>query len=81
VRVQPRATTSGIVGVHGDALKVRLTAPPVDGAANAALIQLLASALDIPARAITIRSGASSRTKIVELHGLSVDRLKQLLPP
>ena len=81
VRVQPRAASNAIVGVHGDALKVRLTAPPVDGAANAALIELLASTFDVPARAITIRSGSSSRTKVVELDGMSVERVRQLLPP
>ena len=81
VRVQPRAGSEGIVGLHGDALKVRLTAPPVDGAANVALVALLSRTFDIPPRAITIRSGATSRTKVVELDGVTMDRLKQLLPP
>ena len=52
VRVQPRASQSEVCGVHGDALKVRLTAPPVDGAANDALIELLADELDIACRSI-----------------------------
>jgi uncharacterized protein (TIGR00251 family) len=80
VRVQPRAASNEIVGLHGDALKIRLTAPPVDGAANAALVQFLSSTFDIPAGAITIRSGAGSRTKIVEMNGVSEARLTQLLP-
>ena len=69
VRVQPRASADEIVGVHGDALKVRLTAPPVDGAANKALVELLAGTFGIPVRAVTIVAGESSRTKVVELEG------------
>ena len=59
VRVQPRASDSRVAGVHGDALKVRLTAPPVDGAANAALVELLADTFGIAERSITIVAGAS----------------------
>ena len=81
VRVQPRASSSGIVGVLGDALKVRLTASPVDGAANAALIELLATTFGIPTRAITLVAGASSRTKTVELEGLTEDRIRRLVQP
>jgi len=79
VRVQPRASSSGIAGVYGDALKVRLTAPPVDGAANEALVELLSSTFHIPARAVTIVTGSSSRTKIVELEGVTEDRVRRLL--
>lgn len=79
VRVQPRASSSGISGVHGDALKVRLTAPPVDGAANVALLELLADTFGIPVRAITIVAGASSRTKVVELEGITEDRVRRLV--
>lgn len=79
VRVQPRASTSGIVGLHGNALKVRITAPPVDGAANEALVELLRSTFGIPARAITIVAGASSRMKVVELEGVTEDRVRRLV--
>lgn len=79
VHVQPRASNDAIVGVHGDALKVRLTAPPVEGAANEALIKLLAATFGIPARAVTIVAGSSSRTKIVELEGVSEDRVRRLV--
>jgi len=79
VRVQPRATSNEIAGVHGDALKVRLTAPPVEGAANEALIEFLAGAFEIPARNITIVAGSGSRSKIVELTGISEDRVRRLL--
>ena len=79
VRVQPRASSNGVVGLHGDALKVRLTAPPVEGAANDALVELLASALGISKSAITIVAGASSRSKVVELAGITEDRVRSLV--
>ncbi len=69
VRVQPRATRSEIVGEYGDALKVRLSAPPVDGAANEALVDFLAKELGVARRDVRIVSGASSRAKTVEVAG------------
>ena len=78
VRVQPRASRSEIVGLHGDALKVRLTAPPVDGAANAALIELIASALGVARRAVRVVSGATSRGKVVEVDGVDVENMSRL---
>jgi hypothetical protein len=71
IRLQPKAKESGVAGVLGDALKVRVTAPPVDGAANEALVELLATTFGIPRRAITIVAGLSSRSKVVELAGVS----------
>jgi uncharacterized protein len=79
VRVQPRASANEIVGVHGDALKIRLTAPPVEGAANDLLVKFLADTLDIPTRAITIVAGASSRTKVVELEGITEERVSRAM--
>jgi uncharacterized protein (TIGR00251 family) len=79
VRVQPRASDSRVAGVHGDALKVRLMAPPVDGAANEALVELLAGTFGIHARDITIVAGMSSRTKVVELIGVTEDRVRRLM--
>jgi len=79
VRVQPRASRSEIAGMHGDAIRVRLTAPPVEGAANDALVILLAETFRIPRRAITIVSGASSRTKLVQLAGVTEDHVRQLM--
>ena len=78
VRVQPRASRSAIEGVHAGALKVRLTAPPVDGAANEALGELLADRLGVPKRAVVIVGGASSRTKVVEVDGVDVARVRLL---
>jgi uncharacterized protein (TIGR00251 family) len=78
VRVQPRAARSELVGLHGDALKVRLSAPPVDGAANVALGELLADALGVPRHSVRVISGATSRGKIVEVDGVNVENIRRL---
>ena len=70
VRVVPRAGRSGVAGVRDGALLVRLAAAPVDGAANAELIEILAKALDLPRRRIEIVSGDRSRSKRVRVIGL-----------
>lgn len=70
LRVQPRASRSGLAGAAGDALKVRVTAPPVDSAANAAVLELLADALKVPRGAVRLIRGASSRSKLVVVAGL-----------
>ena len=79
IRVQPRASDSRIAGVHGDSLKVRLTAPPVDGAANAALIELLAEVLGVSRQLVQIAAGQHSRNKVVEVAGLSVESVQRLV--
>ena len=71
VRVVPRAGRTAIAGVRGDALLVRLAAAPVDGAANDALVALLADIFDRPRRDITLISGHTSRDKRVAIAGLS----------
>jgi uncharacterized protein (TIGR00251 family) len=72
VRVQPKAKTTGLAGVHDGALKVSLQAPPVDGAANAALVTFLAKkVLRIPQSRVVIEHGEGSKDKIVFLEGLS----------
>jgi uncharacterized protein (TIGR00251 family) len=78
VRVQPRAARSKVDGVHAGALRVRLTAPPVEGAANEALIVLLAEQLGVPKRAISIVSGATSRVKLVEVEGVTAAGVRAL---
>jgi uncharacterized protein (TIGR00251 family) len=70
ILVQPRASRSEIVGPHGDALKVRLAAPPVDGAANEELVRLLAREYGVPRGAVEIVSGLSSRRKTVRVLGV-----------
>jgi uncharacterized protein len=71
VHVQPRAGQSQLVGRHGDALKVRVTAPPVDGRANEAAARLLAGALALPPARVVLVSGAQSRLKRFRITGLS----------
>lgn len=78
VRVQPRASRAGVEGVHGDALKVRVHAPPVDGAANEAVVAVLAEALGVAKRDVRIVSGESARSKVVEVRGVSVEAVRAL---
>jgi uncharacterized protein (TIGR00251 family) len=73
VRVIPRASKSGVAGMRGDAVLVRIAAAPVDGAANAELIETLSRALDLPRRAVTLTAGATSRSKRVRLDGLTLE--------
>jgi uncharacterized protein (TIGR00251 family) len=68
--VQPRASRAGVGPVQGDRLRVAVTAPPVDGKANEAVIAALAAALDLPRRSITIVRGETGRRKTVRLDGL-----------
>jgi uncharacterized protein len=79
VHVQPRASRTEIAGIHGDALKVRLSAPPVDGAANEALVDFLSERFAVPRRSVTIVSGAQSRAKIVEIDGLTAAEARRRL--
>jgi uncharacterized protein len=78
VRVQPRASKSEIAGVQGVSLKVRVTAPPVDGLANEALIDSLSLALKVPRRNVCIVSGFSSRMKVVEVREVDLYRVLRL---
>jgi hypothetical protein len=78
VRVQPRASRDEIVGEYQDALKIRLTASPVDDRANEALCRLLATRLKVPLSAVRITSGAHSRTKRVELAGVTPAMIRAL---
>jgi len=71
VRVIPRAAKSAIDGIRDGAVLVRLSAAPVDGAANAELIEVMAGALGVPKRAITIESGETSRRKTLQIAGVS----------
>lgn len=71
VHVQPRAARTEIVGRHGDAIKIRLKAPPVDGAANEELLRFLAEQLGKPGSAVTLIRGATSRAKTVAVSGMT----------
>ena len=79
VKVQPRAKKNGITGIVGDALKLSLTAPPVDGRANEACIEFFADLFHRPQSAVTIVSGQSSRRKIVRIAGIQAEQLIKAL--
>lgn len=78
VRVVPRASRSEIVGALDGALRVRVAAPPVEGAANEELARTLARALGVASRAVEITSGHASKTKLVRVAGASRERLLSL---
>jgi uncharacterized protein len=71
VHIQPKASTTECVGIHGDAIKIRVAAPPVDGAANDELGQFLARQLSIPSTSVRIHSGAGGRHKRVFVKGIT----------
>ena len=79
VRVTPRAHRNEIVGVAGGALKVKLNAPPVEGAANAALCAFLAEALRVRKSAVTLVSGHTSRSKVVRVDGVTAEQVRRLM--
>ncbi len=76
VRLTPRASREGFAGEREGAILVRVTAPPVDGAANEALVRLLAKALRVPKGAVTIVSGETSRTKVVDVADLDESEVR-----
>jgi uncharacterized protein (TIGR00251 family) len=79
VRVLPRTSKNQIVGMDGGVFKVKLTAPPVEGKANKALVQFLAKKLGLPKRDIEIVSGEHSREKTIRINGLPVDEVLGIL--
>jgi uncharacterized protein (TIGR00251 family) len=79
VRVQSRASKSGVAGELDGVLKLRLAAPPVDGEANEELIRLLAKLFDAPRQRIAILSGQTSKNKVVSIGGISVDEAEKVL--
>lgn len=80
VLLQPRASRTAIVGWQGDALKLRVTAPPVEGAANQELCEYFAKRLGIAKGRVRLQSGASSRHKRVLFEGVALDELIRVLP-
>jgi hypothetical protein len=73
LRVQPRASHPGIVGVEGERLKLRVSAPPVDGDANRAVIELIAAVVQLPRSRLSIARGTSGRNKDVRIAGIAAD--------
>jgi len=78
VRVTPRARRNALA-LEGETLRAWLTAPPVEGAANAALLALLAERLGLPKRAVTLLRGETSREKLVAIEGISAEQFKKRL--
>jgi uncharacterized protein len=83
VHVQPRARRTEVAGEHGAAVKIRLAAPPVDGAANEALRRFLAERLCVPRAAVRVVAGLASRDKVIEVDGFTADDARRTLlaPP
>jgi uncharacterized protein len=79
IRVIPRAHTTQLAGVRNDRVLVRLSAPPVEGAANAALVAFLAEVLSVPSRRVRVISGARSREKRVAVDGVTKSEAEHLL--
>jgi uncharacterized protein (TIGR00251 family) len=77
VRVHPRAKKNAITGELGEALKVSLTSPPIEGRANEACIEFFAKLLKVPRSSVTIASGQSSRNKVIRVAGLSGEELRK----
>lgn len=79
VKVHPRAKKNAIEGEVGDALKLSLTAPPIDGKANQACVEFLAKLLKVPRSSVTIASGQTGRNKVIRVAGLSIEEVRKLI--
>jgi uncharacterized protein len=79
VKIHPRAKKNAITGEVGDALKVCLTAPPVDGKANQACIEFFAKLLNLPRSSVTIAAGQTSRNKVMRVGGVTAAQLRERL--
>lgn len=79
LRVQPRASRNAIAGVMGDAIKLAITAPPVDGKANEAVIDYLSDLFRVPKSSIIIVSGETGRNKLIAIRGLSAEQVRKVL--
>ncbi len=81
LHIQPGAKKTEFAGLHGDALKIRLAAPPVDGKANEALLRFLADALSLPKSAVSLKSGQTSRRKVLEIRGATQEAIARFAAP
>lgn len=79
VHAQPRAKKTEIVGVHGDTLKVKVAAPPVEGAANEELVRFFAELLSVKKSQVRLKQGTASRNKVIEIDGASTAGLTDIL--
>ena len=79
IKVHPRAKKNAITGEVGDAIKIALTAPPVDGKANTACIEFFAKLLKVPRSSVTIAAGQTSRNKVIRVAGLTNEEVRERL--
>ena len=79
VKVHPRAKKNAITGELGDALKLSLTTPPIDGRANEACVEFFAKLLKVPRSSVTIASGQTSRNKVIRIAGLTAQQVRERL--
>ena len=79
LHIQPGAKKTEFAGLHGDALKIRLAAPPVDGKANEALLRFVADTLGLPKSAVSLKSGHTSRRKVLEITGAALPAIEEFL--
>jgi uncharacterized protein (TIGR00251 family) len=79
VKVQPRSSKNEMVGIHGESLKIKLTSPPVEGAANSLLVEFMAKRLGVPKSNIEIVSGGKSRRKTLKIEGMSKAEVSSIL--
>lgn len=77
LHIQPGAKKTEFAGLHGDALKIRLATPPVDGKANEALVRFVAETLGLAKSAVNLKSGQTSRRKVLEIVGSSIEAIEQ----
>ncbi len=80
LHIQPGAKRSEIAGLHGDALKIRLAAPPIEGRANEALLKFIALLFDVPVRQVELKQGGQSRHKVIQVQGSKIVP-ESILPP
>ncbi len=80
LHIQPGAKRSEIAGLHGEALKIRLAAPPIDGRANEALLKFIAQLFEVPLRQVELKQGGQSRHKVIQVQGSKIAP-ESILPP
>ena len=76
VYVQPRASKNEVAGIHGDAIKIRLTTPPIDGKANKALLTFFAKLLHVSKSSVALQSGHQNRNKVIKITGIKEEQLR-----
>jgi len=80
IHVQPKSSKSELAGIHGDALKIRITAPPIEGRANEECLRFLASLFNVKKNQLVIKAGHQSRNKLISIRGLTPEDIRAVLP-